>query len=85
MDDTNCQFLPLHSLSVAADNTTTGIVEGSGEYAEGTVVILSALPNEGFQFAGGMTEAPRIKTRNRYGRYRTDCRILTAAQPFSNS
>ncbi len=67
MDDTEltAEFLPLHSLSVAADNTTTGIVEGSGEYAEGTVVILSALPNEGFQFArwnDGNTENPRPVT-----------------------
>ena len=67
MDDTEltAEFLPLHSLSVAADNTTTGIVEGSGEYAEGTVVILSALPNEGFQFArwnDGSTENPRPVT-----------------------
>ena len=67
MDDTEltAEFLPLHSLSVAADNTTTGIVEGSGEYAEGTVVILSALPNEGFQFArwnDGRTENPRPVT-----------------------
>ena len=67
MDDTEltAEFLPLHSLSVAADNTTTGIVEGSGEYAEGTVVILSALPNEGFQFArwnDGNTEYPRPVT-----------------------
>ena len=67
MDDTEltAEFLPLHSLSVAADNTTTGIVEGSGEYAEGTVVILSALPNEGFQFArwnDGNTENPRPMT-----------------------
>ena len=67
MEDTEltAEFLPLHSLSVAADNTTTGIVEGSGEYAEGTVVILSALPNEGFQFArwnDGNTENPRPVT-----------------------
>ena len=67
MDDTEltAEFLPLHSLSVAADNTTTGIVEGSGEYAEGTVVILSALPNAGFQFArwnDGNTENPRPVT-----------------------
>ena len=67
MDDTEltAEFLPLHSLSVAADNTTTGIVEGSGEYADGTVVILSALPNEGFQFArwnDGNTENPRPVT-----------------------
>ena len=67
MDDTEltAEFLPLHSLSVAADNTTTDIVEGSGEYAEGTVVILSALPNEGFQFArwnDGNTENPRPVT-----------------------
>ena len=67
MDDTEltAEFLPLHSLSVAADNTTTGIVEGSGEYAEGTVVILSALPNDGFQFArwnDGNTENPRPVT-----------------------
>ena len=67
MDDTEltAEFLPLHSLSVAADNTTTGIVEGSGEYAEGTVVILSALPNEGFQLArwnDGSTENPRPVT-----------------------
>ena len=67
MDDTEltAEFLPLHSLSVAADNTTTGIVEGSGEYAESTVVILSALPNEGFQFArwnDGNTENPRPVT-----------------------
>ena len=66
MDDTEltAEFLPLHSLSVAAD-ATTGIVEGSGEYAEGTVVILSALPNEGFQFArwnDGNTENPRPVT-----------------------
>ena len=66
MDDTEltAEFLPLHSLSVTAD-ATTGIVEGSGEYAEGTVVILSALPNEGFQFArwnDGNTENPRPVT-----------------------
>lgn len=66
MDDTEltAEFLPLHSLSVTAD-ATTDIVEGSGEYAEGTVVILSALPNEGFQFArwnDGNTENPRPVT-----------------------
>ena len=66
MEDTEltAEFLPLHSLSVTAD-ATTGIVEGSGEYAEGTVVILSALPNEGFQFArwnDGNTENPRPVT-----------------------
>ena len=67
MDDTTeltAEFLPLHSLSVTAD-ATTDIVEGSGEYAEGTVVILSALPNEGFQFArwnDGNTENPRPVT-----------------------
>jgi len=66
MEDTEltAEFLPLHSLSVTAD-ATTDIVEGSGEYAEGTVVILSALPNEGFQFArwnDGNTENPRPVT-----------------------
>ena len=66
MEDTEltAEFLPLHSLSVTAD-ATTDIVEGSGEYADGTVVILSALPNEGFQFArwnDGNTENPRPVT-----------------------
>ena len=59
------EFTAVCRLSVLSNDATMGTVKGSGEYAESTIVILSALPNEGFQFArwnDGSTENPRPVT-----------------------
>ena len=40
--------IPLHTLSVVANDDTMGSVTGSGEYEEGTEVTLTATPNEGY-------------------------------------
>lgn len=59
------EFTAVCRLSVLSNDATMGTVKGSGEYAESTIVILSALPNEGFQFArwnDGSTENPRPMT-----------------------
>ena len=59
------EFTAVCRLSVLSNDATMGTVKGSGEYAESTIVILSALPNEGFHFArwnDGNTENPRPVT-----------------------
>ena len=40
--------IPLHTLSVVANDETMGQVTGSGVYEEGAVITLTATPNEGY-------------------------------------
>ena len=40
--------IPVHTLTVVANDDTMGSVTGSGEYEEGAEVTLTATPNEGY-------------------------------------
>ncbi len=39
-----------YTISVSSNNTSMGIVSGGGEYKEGTIVIVTATPSEGYSF-----------------------------------
>lgn len=42
--------LPMYTLTVYSSDETMGTVSGEGEYMEGTVVTIEALPNNGYRF-----------------------------------
>ena len=55
----------MYTLSVASANTNQGLVAGNGEFPEGTVVEIAAIPIEGNRFVGwddGNTDNPRQVT-----------------------
>ena len=43
------ETIPLHTLTVVANDSTMGSVTGSGVYEEGAEVTLTAMPNEGYR------------------------------------
>ena len=54
--------VPTYSLSLAVNDTAMGTVNGSGTYEAGTIITISAVPNEGYRFVtwnDGVTEATR--------------------------
>ena len=58
-------FAPTHTMTVTADPVAGGTVTGSGTYAEGTNVTLTATPNSGYSFSrwsDGNTSNPRNVT-----------------------
>ncbi len=60
--DTITMELELYTLSVYSANTNEGLAAGSGEFPEGTVVEIAAIPLEGYRFTGwndGNIENPR--------------------------
>lgn len=61
--------LPMYDLTLAVNDTTMGTVIGGGIYEEGTVVTVTAVPNEGYHFviwSDSVTEVTRqITLRNK--------------------
>lgn len=54
-----------YTITVTANPTAYGIVNGSGEYEDGATVTLSAVPNIGYRFVNwndGVTDNPRTVT-----------------------
>lgn len=54
--------IPIYEVTVMANNADYGIVSGGGNYEEGSVVTLTAIPSDGYQFIrwnDGVTENPR--------------------------
>ena len=54
--------LPTHTVSAVSADTTMGTVSGSGEYVDSTLVTLTAIPFDGFEFlqwSDGDTTNPR--------------------------
>ena len=43
-----CEPIPLHTLTVVANDDTMGQVTGSGVYEEGAAITLTATPREGY-------------------------------------
>ena len=57
--------IPMYTISVEVNDTTMGSVDGGGEYVEGSVVVLTAEPKPGYEFAmwnDSITDNPRSIT-----------------------
>jgi hypothetical protein len=52
VDDINVSFVPLptYTLTLGVNDTAMGSVSGDGTYEEGSVVLITAMPNDGYHF-----------------------------------
>ena len=82
----NVQAVPVknYSISISASPTEGGTISGSGQYEEGTVVTVTAVPNEDFRFLAWTEADTQISTEASLTFTVTSDRTLTAIfEPIS--
>ena len=75
----------LYSVELLVEPENSGEVEGSGEYIEGGLVGLNAIPAEGYAFAGWIEDEEKISMARTYAFFVEGDRTLTATfEPLLN-
>ena len=75
----------LYTIELLSDPADSGTVEGYGEYAEGALVGLNAIPAEGYAFTGWIEDEEKISLARTYAFFVENDRTLTATfEPLLN-
>ncbi|MFP4447823.1 MAG: InlB B-repeat-containing protein [Bacteroidales bacterium] len=80
----NFEEIPTYSLTLVAEPEEGGEVQGSGEYQEDEEVMITATPNEGYEFVNWTDEDDEIVSEEAEFNYRTTNENTTFTANFVN-